>query len=126
MRLSRQERRGRQNKGYVAVVSHPESGEILLGDLLRLTGAPKPRDSSVRVYATTDRAVYAPGDALAILGLVASRHCKGPGPRRGAFRAIWSRFRLGEGLNLMLNHLEIASDSALGRATRCYEHDKNS
>lgn len=117
MRFARQERRGRQNKGYVAVVSHPESGEILLGDLLRLTGAPKPRDSSVRVYATTDRAVYAPGDALAILGLVASRHCKGPGPRLGAFRAIWSRFRLGEGLN----HVESPGNSVGLGARKGYE-----
>ncbi|CAK8986322.1 unnamed protein product [Durusdinium trenchii] len=69
----------RDEKGYVAVIANPKTGEILLGDLLRL-GPPSPRfvtesealAASLRLYVTTDRAVYAPGDALALIGVVAA------------------------------------------------------
>eukprot|EP00913_Durusdinium_trenchii_P010689 g10029.t1 len=55
----------RDEKGYVAVIANPKTGEILLGDLLRL-GPPSPRfvtesealAASLRLYVTTDRAVY--------------------------------------------------------------------
>ncbi|CAL1158615.1 unnamed protein product, partial [Cladocopium goreaui] len=95
----------RDAKGFVAVIVNPKSGEILLGDLLRLPPSPSIASqsqalaASLRLYITTDRAVYAPGDALALMGVIAALGSDCPGKKPGN---MCSPTSLNAGANLCL------------------------
>ena len=77
-------------KGYVVSVQDPDSGEMLVTDLLRLRRMAVQDESpsvagamadAMRVSLATDRAVYAPGDSIAVLGVVATVGTICPGGR---------------------------------------------
>eukprot|EP00931_Biecheleriopsis_adriatica_P007030 TRINITY_DN108356_c0_g1_i1.p1 TRINITY_DN108356_c0_g1~~TRINITY_DN108356_c0_g1_i1.p1 ORF type:complete len:2406 (-),score=479.44 TRINITY_DN108356_c0_g1_i1:8-6664(-) len=75
-------------KGYVVTASDPDSGEILVGDLLRMQEdtsmkAGDALSAALRVSMSTDRGVYAPGDAIGIIGLVSAVGTYCPGNRPG-------------------------------------------
>ncbi|CAE8724290.1 unnamed protein product [Polarella glacialis] len=64
-----------RRKGLVVTATDPATGEILVGDLLRISptfaGRGSPLMSGLRATLNTDRGVYAPGDSLGLVGLVA-------------------------------------------------------